>query len=151
MSADKTTEPTPITSTVKKTTSKKTPAEPALEIVKPSEPATPLVTEIAIDEPTPAKKTKLTYAQRLALLPPEEAALVRAKANAASKASKARAKGFESPEVAKAMRLNAQLAKNQEKTQVLAEEREKLEAELAAIAEASEQLAVEQVDNNEQA
>lgn len=118
---------------------------------KPVERTTPLVAEITIDEPTTpqtGKKPKLSYAQRLALLPPEEAAAIRAKANAASKVSKARAKGYDSPEVAKAMRLQAQLSRNQEKTQILAEERATIEAELQAIAEAAKQQAVEtEVEN----
>lgn len=92
--------------------------------------------------PSVGKKPKLSYAERLALLPADEAAAIRARANAASKASKARAKGYESPEVAKAVRLNAMLARNQEKTQVLAEEREKIEVELQAIAEAAKESAI---------
>ncbi len=87
-------------------------------------------------EPTttePVKKPKLTYAQRLAQLPPEEAAAIRAKANAASKASKARAKGFASPAVAKVMTLKNRLAANLEKVALLDADRTAIEQELLAI------------------
>ena len=160
-----TVEPTPITA-AKKTASKKlaepTTAEPAakpeltpqekLALLPPAQ-QDMLKEKAHVVESAPpvGKKPKLSYAERLKQLPPEEAAAIRARANAASKASKARAKGYDSPEVARAMRLQAQLSRNQEKTQTLAEERETIMAELQAIAEAAEQQAVETEVENEQA
>lgn len=46
-------------------------------------------------EPSAEKAPKLSYAQRLALLPPEEAAAIRAKANEASKRSRAKKLGMD--------------------------------------------------------
>lgn len=110
-------DPANVTSITKKSTAKQQPVEPA-------EPAT----DQAIEQPKP--KSKLSWKERLALMTPEEAAAARAKANEASKISKAKKRGT-TPVVAETMRLNAKLAKNKEKTQLLAEERAQIERALA--------------------
>lgn len=84
-----------------------------------------------VAEPT-TPKSKLSWAEKMAQLPPEEAAAARAKAAAASRISKAKARGT-TPCIAAAMRLKAQLAKNIEKTELLAIDRAHIETKLAEI------------------
>jgi len=102
--------------------------------------ATDLVTTetVATEPPVPTKpKSKMSWAEKMASLPPEEAAKARAKAAAASRASKARKQGT-TPEQNVIKRLEAKLTKNREMQALLATE----EAEVAAaLAEAQAILA----------
>ena len=122
------------------------------------EPATPLVEESTIDEPTTpltGKKPKLSYAERLKQLPPEEAAKIRARANEQSRISKAKKRGT-TPELSRVLRLKSRLSANLQKTALLETDRLAIEQELAEIearlvAEQAEQQAVETDGENEQA
>ncbi len=111
--------PANVTPLAKKSAAKQQPVEP-------TEPTT----DQAMEKPKP--KSKLSWKERLALMTPEEAAAARAKANEASKISKAKTRGT-TPGIAAAMRLNAQLAKNIEKTELLAADRARIETKLAEI------------------
>ena len=111
--------PANVTPIAKKSAAKQQPVEP-------NEPTT----DQAIEQPKP--KSKLSWAEKMAQLPPEEAAAARAKAAAASRISKAKARGT-TPGIAAAMRLKAQLAKNIEKTELLAADRARIETKLAEI------------------
>lgn len=116
--------PTPIT------TSKKSATEPV-------EPTTPeSVTNVTIPEPTtpePTKlKSKMSWAEKMAAMSEVERIAARSKAAHQSRISKAKARGT-TPGIAATMRLKAQLARNIERTELLAADRAKIEAELAEI------------------
>lgn len=122
--------PTPIAS--KKTAAKPVePAEPTtLEVVTdvtipttPVEPTTP--------EPT-APKLKLSWAEKMKALPPEQAKLARAKAAEQSRISKAKKRGT-TPELSKVLRLKSRLSTNLEKTALLEADRIAIEQELTEI------------------
>jgi hypothetical protein len=135
-------------------TSAKTPTlitskKPVAKPVEPVEP-TPATTVEPTVEPTADQaiekpKSKLSWAEKMAALPPEEAKLARAKAAAASRVSKAKTRGT-TPVIAATIRLTARLAKNTEQTKTLAAERAKIEAELAQLAD---QAAAEQTEDGE--
>jgi hypothetical protein len=74
-------------------------------------------------------KGKKTWAQRLAEMDPEEAAALRAKANEASKRSRARKKGT-TPERAAVARIEAAMAKNEQRRLALLSDYAVLEEEL---------------------
>jgi len=121
--------PANVTPIAKKSAAKQQPVEP-------TEPTT----DQAIEQPK--SKSKLSWKERLALMTPDEAAAARAKANEASKISKAKARGT-TPGIAATMRLKAQLAHNIERTELLVADRAKIEAELAEI---EAQLVAEQAE-----
>ena len=135
-------------------TSAKTPTlitskKPVAKPVEPVEP-TPATTVEPTVEPTADQaiekpKSKLSWAEKMAALPPEEAKLARAKAAAASRVSKAKTRGT-TPVIAATIRLTARLANNTEQTKTLAAERAKIEAELAQLAD---QAAAEQTEDGE--
>jgi hypothetical protein len=77
-------------------------------------------------------KKKLSWKERLAQLPEEEAKALRAKAAEASRISKAKKKGYDFPQQATVTKLEAALAKTDEKLASLKEIKTSLTAELKA-------------------
>lgn len=76
----------------------------------PSESPAPVTDEPAAPLSVAKPKSKMTWAERMAALPPEEAAAARAKAAEASRRSKAKHRGT-TPELNAIARLDAQIAK----------------------------------------
>ncbi len=101
--------------------------------------------EPATAEQDAKPKSKMTWKERLAQLPEEEAAALRAKAAEASRRSKAKKSGTR-PEQAAVDRLEARLAKNEERRKLLESERQALAAQLE---EAMAALAGEEAGNDQ--
>lgn len=94
-------------------------------------------------EPTPTvteskPKSKMTWAEKMAALPEDEAKAARAKAAEASRISKAKKKGT-TPVAARTLKLNTALAKNIERTEQLVADRAKIEAALTILADQDEE------------
>lgn len=100
--------------------------------------ATPNETEPAATpvETPAAKKPKLSYAAKLALLPPEEAAAIRAKANEASRKSRAKKLGL-NPEDLTVRRLEKAVDKAKAKLTAATDE---FDAALLALNTAKEEM-----------
>jgi chromosome segregation ATPase len=84
-----------------------------------------------VTEPAPAPKKPLSWKEKLALLPEDEAKALRAKAAEASRISKARKRGT-TPEQAAVTRLEARLAKVETQLAELKALKTELTAELKA-------------------
>jgi hypothetical protein len=104
-------------------TAEKVARKPKNQQETPEQPATA--------EPAAKPKSQLSWKERLALLPEDEARAVRAKAAEASRRSKAKKRGT-TPEQAAVSRLEQKLARNQERTKALESERATIAAQLEA-------------------
>jgi hypothetical protein len=103
------------------------------------------------DETPKAAKSKMTWAEKMASLPEEEAKAARAKAAEASRRSKAKRKGT-SPEQASVDRIQAKLTKIADEQTQLNTRRQDLEEQLeAAMAELKEAQAVEELTKKTEA